>query len=590
MRPICPSAVYPLGATRRRRLRNKHSSSGLRSCGNGCSRTRSRRRPGSPRLFSERFQPMTPAPCGVTILRIWHHLDGGDESFSPSIGSVRGRRAAVGLSRIMAGGVPDVRSPSARPEERMATPPTVEHLRLEEARQHTAHWKKWGPYLAERQWGTVREDYSPDGTAWEYFPHDHARSRAYRWGEDGLLGISDNHALLCFALALWNGADPILKERLFGLTGNEGNHGEDVKEYYYFLDSSPTHSYMKALYKYPQRACPYSELVNETRRRGRDQPEYELVDTGIFAEDRYFDVFVEYAKTSPDDILIRITAENRGPEPATLHLLPTLWFRNTWTWGRDPATPELHTVGGAPAGTKLVQATHPRLGTYWLACEVEAELLFTENESNAQRLWGVPNRTPYVKDGINAAIVDGAEGVLNPAGSGTKVAAHRRVTIAPGGACSMVLRLSDVRHAEPFAEFADIVARRRQETDEFYATLVNRTASEDAHLVQRQAFAGLLWSKQFYEYDVEDWLEGDPACPPPPPQRWHGRNSDWRHLNNAEVLSMPDTWEYPWYAAWDLGFHCIALALVDPAFAKRQLVELTREWYMHPNGQLPAYE
>jgi hypothetical protein len=468
----------------------------------------------------------------------------------------------------------------------------VERLRLEEARSGIAPWYRWGPYLAERQWGTVREDYSPYGSAWDSFSHDQARSRAYRWGEDGLLGFSDDHALLCFAPALWNEADPILKERLFGLTGSEGNHGEDVKEYYFYLDSTPTHSYMKALYKYPQRAFPYAELV-EGNRRGRLEPEYELVDTDIFAEGRYFDVQVEYAKAGPEDTLIRITATNRGPDAAPLHLLPTLWFRNTWSWGRDDRRPLLR-AEQSPSNDggehRLFHAAHHLLGEYWLACEGAPDLLFTENETNTQRLWGVPNASPFVKDGINDAVVHGVDGAVNPAGTGTRVAAHYRFTVAPGADVSVALRLASTRHEHPFADAGAIFAAREAEADRFYDDFGAPRMSEDARRVQRQAFAGLLWSKQFYHYDLQAWLAGDPAGPPPPPERADGRNAEWRHLHNADVISMPDTWEYPWYAAWDLAFHCIPLAMVDPAFAKGQLLLLLREWYMHPNGQMPAYE
>jgi hypothetical protein len=476
----------------------------------------------------------------------------------------------------------------------------AERVRLAEARERKVPWRRWGPYLSDRQWGTVREDYSAGGSAWDAFPHDHARSRAYRWGEDGLLGISDDRGLLCFALALWNEADPILKERLFGLTGREGNHGEDVKEYYYYLDSTPTHSYMRALYKYPQRAFPYADLVAENRRRGRGAPEYELLDTGAFAENRYFDITVEYAKADPEDIVIRISAANRGTDLAPLHLLPTLWFRNTWSWGRDDRRPELRALemaemlqgmdAHASAPMRVVQATHARLGDYWLACEGEPHLLFTENESNDERLWGVPNRTRYVKDGINDAVVDGAAGTVNPNEVGTKAAAHYTLTIAPGDTRTVLLRLSAHRSSAPFSGAAELLAARRAEADAFYAPLADPCVSNDAKLVQRQAFAGLLWCKQLYYYDVGEWLEGDPAGPPPPEGRRHGRNGDWRHLNNLDVISMPDAWEYPWFAAWDLAFHCIPLALVDPAFAKQQLTLLVREWYMHPNGQLPAYE
>ncbi|HKV44800.1 MAG TPA: glucosidase [bacterium] len=477
-----------------------------------------------------------------------------------------------------------------------AIDPQAERRRLAETREGRAAWDRWGPYLSERQWGTVREDYSADGAAWEYFPHDHARSRAYRWGEDGMLGVCDNHGLLCFALALWNEADPILKERMFGLTGAEGNHGEDIKECYYYLDCTPSHAYMKALYRYPQRAFPYAELVAENRRRGRSEPEYELIDTGVFAEDRYFDVVVEYAKADPEDILIRITATNRGPRAAPLHLLPTLWFRNTWAWGNDDRRPELRldeVPPGSPEaarGYRLVRAVHHRLGERWLACQGAPELLFTENETNFQRLWGIANRAPVVKDGVHEAVVHERRSAVSANGTGTKVAVHYTFQIAPGASERVELRLAPGRPARPFADSAGIVERRRAEADAFYQGFGPADMPEDARRVQRQAFAGLLWSKQFYHYNVATWLDGDPAGPPPPPARAHGRNADWRHLDNAEIVSMPDTWEFPWYAAWDLAFHCIPLALVDPDFAKQQLILLLREWYMHPNGQLPAYE
>jgi hypothetical protein len=464
-----------------------------------------------------------------------------------------------------------------------------EERRLREAKRRSAHWKRWGPYLAERQWGTVREDYSPHGTAWDYFPHDHARSRAYRWGEDGLAGISDNHQRLCFALALWNGQDPILKERLFGLSGNDGNHGEDVKEYYFYLDSTPTHSYMKYLYKYPQAAFPYGALVEENHRRGRDVPEYKLLDTGVFDDNRYWDVVVEYAKAGIDDVLIRITVINRGPQAAPLHLLPTLWFRNSWSWRHGAPKPELRAVRTAPA---VIEAEHESLGMRWLVCEGAPELLFTDNESNAERLWGLPSASPFVKDGINDHVVHEAPGRVNPALTGTKAAARYVLTIPPGQARTIKLRLSN----SPFvgdplgAAFDSLFARRLREADEFYATVIPRVLSDDAKSVMRQALAGLLWSKQFYYYDIKRWLEGDPACPPPPSQRRRGRNHQWTHLYNEDVISMPDKWEYPWYAGWDLAFHTIPLALVDPDFAKEQLILLLREWYMHPNGQLPAYE
>jgi hypothetical protein len=464
-----------------------------------------------------------------------------------------------------------------------------ERMRLAQAAARRVPWYRWGPYLSERQWGTVREDYSANGDAWNFFPHDHARSRAYRWGEDGLLGISDDQGLLCFALALWNGQDCILKERLFGLSGPDGNHGEDVKEYYYYLDATPTHSYMRALYKYPQRAFPYEDLLQTNRARGRAAPEYELLDTGIFAEHRYFDVEVEYAKAGADDILIQVTARNRGPDPATLHLVPTLWFRNTWSWGNDERRPSLRAeTATAPEG-RVIHAMHHTLGNYWLAAEGEPHLLFTENETNNERLWQVPNRTPYVKDGIGEAVVHGALDRVNPAQEGTKAAVHYRVVIPAGEARAVRLRLTSTRLDRPFADFAAILQQRQAEADEFFTTGRAAPLAQDEARVHRQALAGLLWSKQFYQYDVERWLAGDPICAPPP-QRLRGRNTDWWHLNNADIISMPDKWEYPWYAAWDLAFHCIALALVDATFAKRQLTLLLREWYMHPNGQLPAYE
>jgi mannosylglycerate hydrolase MGH1-like protein len=465
---------------------------------------------------------------------------------------------------------------------------TAEEHRLEEALARTTHWRRWGPYLAERQWGTVREDYSPHGTAWDSFPHDHARSRAYRWGEDGIAGVSDNHGRVCFAIALWNGRDPILKERLFGLTGSEGNHGEDVKEYYFYVDSTPTHSYMRALYKYPQAAFPYAALVEESRRRDRRAPEYELLDTGIFAENRYFDVTVEYAKATAEDLLVRVTVTNRGPEAAELHLLPTLWFRNTWSWDRAATRPRLRAV----LGEATIEMAHPELGRRWLRCEGEPELLFTENDTNATRVWGGPNPGPFVKDGINDYVVDGRKDAVNADGVGTKAAACYRLSLAAGGSTTIRLRLGD---SAPTAatlgrEFDAVFRRRQREADEFYATVIPARLSDDARLVMRQAFAGLLWSKQFFHYDVRRWLEGDPTGPPPPASRRAGRNREWEHLYNDDVISMPDKWEYPWYAAWDLAFHMIPLALIDPDFAKSQLLLFLREWYMHPNGQIPAYE
>jgi hypothetical protein len=472
---------------------------------------------------------------------------------------------------------------------------TQEEERLEAARTRAAHWKRWGPYLAERQWGTIREDYSPSGTVWEYFPYGHARSRAYRWGEDGLAGISDNHQRLCFALALWNGRDPILKERLFGLGGHEGNHGEDVKEYYFYLDSTPTHSYMLWLYKYSQAAFPYERLVEENRRRDRTMPEYELLDTGAFEENRYFDIFAEYAKATTDDILIRLRVVNRGPDPAELHLLPTLWFRNSWSWNPGAARPRLTAGEERREGTtswQVIRADHGSLGSRWLLLEGAPALLFTENETNSRRLYGSEPPPPYIKDGINDYVVNGVKEAVNPAQVGTKAAAHYRLTIGPGESATVRLRLTDrLPDGNPFGEaFEELFARRCQEADEFYAMVIPAHLSPDAKTVMRQALAGLLWSKQFYHYDVGRWLKGDPGQPAPPPERMRGRNREWTHLYNEDVISMPDKWEYPWYAAWDLAFHCVALALADPDFAKDQLVLFTREWYMHPNGQLPAYE
>jgi hypothetical protein len=466
---------------------------------------------------------------------------------------------------------------------------TNEEIRLSESAARTKHWKRWGPYLSERAWGTVREDYSPYGNAWEYFSHDQARSRAYRWNEDGLAGICDRRQFVCFALALWNERDPILKERLFGLTGNEGNHGEDVKEYYFYLDSSPTHSYMKYLYKYPQAEFPYARLVDENRRRGKDQPEFELLDTGVFDENRYFDVFVEYAKLDVEDILINITVANRGPQAANLRLLPTIWFRNTWSWGKG-AKPQLSRSNGGQ--NPSIELDHSQLGRRWLHCEGSPELLFTENETNNCHLFGVENASPYVKDGINDYIVNERKAAVNPENRGTKAAAHYRLTIPSGGETAIRLRLTpaDLGSENPFAGFEKTLSLRKRESDEFYETIVPHDLSDDAKNVMRQGFAGMLWSKQFYHYVIKDWLQGDPGNPPPPSERTHGRNHDWPHLYNADVISMPDKWEYPWYAAWDLAFHCIPLALVDPDFAKEQIILMLREWYMHPSGQLPAYE
>ena len=467
---------------------------------------------------------------------------------------------------------------------------TAEGRRLTDADTRRAHWRRWGPYLSERQWGTVREDYSKGGTAWEFFPHDHARSRVYRWGEDGIAGLSDRHGLVCFALALWNGRDPILKERLFGLTGNEGNHGEDVKEYYFYLDNTPCHTYMRYLYKYPQAEFPYARLVEENRRRDRHALEYELLDTGVFDDDRYFDVFVEYAKATPEDILIRITAINRGPEPASLDLLPTLWFRNTWAWGIDERRPRLRATEPVDGGL-AVEVNHPNYTRHWLLCAGTPALVFTENETNAVRLWGGENPTPCVKDGINDFVVDGQADAISTVPSGTKMAARYVLRLGAGKSATVRLRLTDRPGPAPFGPgFDELCATRQRETDEFYAAVIPADLSPDGQSVMRQAFAGLLWSKQLYHFDVSRWLRGDPAGPPPPPERLRGRNHRWGHLYNEDILSMPDKWEYPWYAAWDLAFHTIPFALIDPTFAKEQLVLPLREWYMHPNGQLPAYE
>jgi hypothetical protein len=431
----------------------------------------------------------------------------------------------------------------------------------------------------------VREDYSAGGNAWEYFPHDHARSRAYRWGEDGLAGVSDDEQRLCLALALWNGKDPFLKERLFGLTNPEGNHGEDVKECYYYLDATPTHSYLKMLYKYPQAAFPYGRLVEENRRRGKDQPEFELLDTGIFDGDRYFDVFVEYAKAGPEDLLMQVTVHNRGPDEAVLHLLPQLWFRNTWSWKGELRKPRLKA-----AGPGTVEVRHPELGEYTLYAEGSPPVLFCDNETNVARLYGSNGLQAYSKDAFHDYVVRGNRSAVNPGQNGTKAAAHYVLKVPAGGSSRVRLRLADQRLMKPFEGFESVLARRRDEADEFYADLQCDIADADARAVQRQAFAGMVWSKQFFYYDVPEWLKGDPAQPAPPAERRHGRNNDWKHLNNGDVLSMPDKWEYPWYAAWDLAFHMIPFAVIDPEFAKGQLVLLTREWFMHPNGQLPAYE
>ena len=524
---------------------------------------------------------------------------------------------------------------------------TREGARLATSQQRKGHWNRWGPFLSERAWGTVREDYSADGDAWGSFPHDHARSRAYRWNEDGLAGICDRHQYLCFALALWNGRDPFLKERLFGLTGPQGNHGEDVKEYYFYLDNTPTHSYMRMLYKYPHAAYPYARLVEENRKRDRLQPEFELIDTGVFDGNRYFDVEVEYAKAAAEDLLIRITIANRGPDPAPITVLPTLWFRNTWSWGRDSRRPSIVAWPDGPNKADAFLASHWQLGHYVLHCPRSDELLFTENETNNERIFGTRSRIPYVKDSFHSYVVDGKPEAVNPAAIGTKAAARYSRAINAAETLTIDLRLvahvsspltapanplsssggegrgeeagkredpgsrenspkslekgfsrrnlkskpqpADSR-AGPFTNFDSLLKQRREEAEEFYHAVLPARLSTEERMVARQAFAGMLWSKQYYHYVVNDWLEGDPAQPPPPPQRREGRNHEWTHLFTRDVLSMPDKWEFPWFATWDLGFHCVTLAHVDPQFAKEQILLMLREWYMHPNGQIPAYE
>jgi hypothetical protein len=461
----------------------------------------------------------------------------------------------------------------------------TEQKRLNTAREQGVPWKKWGPYLSERQWGTVREDYSSDGNAWNYFSHDQARSRAYCWGEDGLAGISDDKQQLCFALALWNGRDPILKERLFGLTNSEGNHGEDVKEYYFYLDSTPTHSYMKYLYKYPQREYPYRDLVETNARRSREEGEYELLDTGIFDDNRYFDVFVEYAKADPEDILIRISIHNRGPEAAQIHLLPTLWFRNTWSWGRGRSEPALGQISSS-----TIVASHPKLGEHRLECEGAAELLFTENESNANRLWGQPNSSPYVKDAFHRYLIAGEKQAVNPAKSGTKAAAHYVLQVPSGGSKVVRLRLNANCASDAFSDFEQIFADRIADANEFYQRITPQSFSEDERRVHRQVLAGMLWTKQYYYFDLDYWLTEHDSHPLLGTGKVRARNAEWFHMLNNDVISMPDKWEYPWYAAWDLAFHTLALSLVDFDFAKEQLLLMLRDLYAHPNGQIPAYE
>ncbi len=461
----------------------------------------------------------------------------------------------------------------------------AEQKRLNEAREAGVPWKKWGPYLSERQWGTVREDYSTDGNAWDYFTHDQSRSRAYRWGEDGLGGICDEKQRLCFALALWNERDPILKERLFGLTNSEGNHGEDVKEYYFYIDSTPTHSYMKYLYKYPQQEFPYRDLAEKNRQRSREELEYELLDTGVFEDDRYFDVFVEYAKEGPEDTLIRITVHNRGYGAARLRLLPTLWFRNTWSWGEDDRKPTMREVARG-----VVQASHAELGEYWLYCDGNPELLFTENETNAQRLWGQPNASAYVKDAFGDYLISGESGAVNPARAGTKAAAHYALEVPGGGSMSVRLRLTAALAGNAFSGFEEMFDRRVADADEFYSRITPQSLNEDQRRVHRQALAGMLWSKQFYNFDLEHWLSEHKSHPLLDNDGRGGRNTEWFHMLNADVISMPDKWEYPWYAAWDLAFHSLSLSLVDFDFAKDQLLLMLRTLYSHPNGQIPAYE
>ena len=460
----------------------------------------------------------------------------------------------------------------------------TEQKRLNDAREARIPWKKWGPYLSERQWGTVREDYSEDGNAWDYFNHDQSRSRAYRWGEDGIAGLSDDKQRLCFALALWNERDPILKERLFGLTNGEANHGEDVKEYYFYLDSTPTHSYMKYLYKYPQREYPYRDLVETNRKRSREEFEYELLDTGAFEGDRYFDVFVEYAKEGPEDILVRITVHNRGPESARLHVLPTLWFRNTWSWEEQPK-PSLR-----EAGPGVIQATHEALGDYWLQCEGAQALLFTENESNASRLWGQPNASPYVKDAFHEYVISGRREAVNPGKTGTKAAAHYFLEVPAGGSRTVRVRLATAKVRDAFGGFENIFKSRIADADEFYERITPRSLNEDERRVHRQALAGMLWTKQFYYFDLDRWLQEHKSHPLLESGRRGMRNTEWFHMLNADIISMPDKWEYPWYAAWDLAFHTISLSLVDFDFAKEQLLLMLRNLYAHPNGQIPAYE
>jgi hypothetical protein len=470
----------------------------------------------------------------------------------------------------------------------------AEQQRLTENQTPEAPWHRWGPYLAERAWGTVREDYSANGDAWAYFPHEHARSRVYRWNEDGLAGISDRKQRLCFAFALWNERDPFLKERLFGLTGPQGNHGEDVKEVYWYTDNTPSHSLMRMVYRYPQFPFPYEELVTESARRSKFEGEYELWDTGVFNENRFFEIEIEYAKAGPNDILIRATATNCGPDPAPLHVIPTLWFRNTWSWGYDAAKPILQEAALSDEKIAVIEANHPELGLYRLFCEAPERTLFTENESNLSRLWDVPNPSPYVKDTINDCIVENNLDLVNPNRVGTKAAAHYRFLVQPNKSVTMRLRLGagspPSTEGGPFADFDALIVRRSLEADAFYGEMAPSCLNQEHCAIHRQAIAGMLWNKQFYHYIVRQWLDGDPAQPPPPPERQNGRNAEWKHLYNDRVMSMPDKWEFPWYASWDLAFHSIVLALADPKFAKDQLSLIVREWYQHPDGKIPAYE
>jgi hypothetical protein len=460
-----------------------------------------------------------------------------------------------------------------------------EKERLQSLKSNETLWRKWGPYLTDRQWGTIREDYSPNGDAWGFLSHEDSRSKAYRWGEEGIAGISDEQQLICFSVAFWNKKDPVIKERFFGLTNNQGNHGEDVKEYYYYLDNTPTHSYMKMLYKYPQNEFPYSFLLEENKKRTKTDPEFELIDTGIFNEDKYFDLFIEYAKNSEEDILIIITAHNRGKEKSSLNILPQIWFRNTWSWGKDKPKPALSITTN-----NSIKLLHKKLGEYNLYFDENPELLFCENETNNQRLYKSENTSPFVKDGINEYITQNNKSAVNPSNTGTKSACNYDLVIEGGSSKSIKLRLIKNSTQNPFNGFDKIFDERKNEADEFYSEIQKDLQSDDSKNVQRQAFAGMLWSKQFYYYDVEQWLNGDEGQPKPPKQRLEGRNKDWLQLNNADIISMPDKWEFPWYATWDLAFHCIPIAMIDPEFAKNQLILLTHEWYMHPNGQLPSYE